>query len=176
LVQRIREGDCRAFAHMYEKYSPKLFRATYQRLRDRETAQEIVQEIFANLWLRRADLHIHRSLEHYLYRSLRYEMLNHFRALAVRARYASQYRLSVSSGDEGTQHLLSLNELNARLEIEMGRLPQKCRNVFIMSRYSGYSTREIAEALNISPRTVEVHMGNALRILRIGLQEFINVK
>ncbi len=173
LLSRVREGDRRAFSRIYEQYRPKLCRAAYRRLRDREVAQELVQEVFANLWLRRAVLCIEKSLDRYLYRSLKYEVMNHFRALAVRERYASQYRHGTAPHDEPTQHLLAYNELNARMEKELDKLPEKCRAVFELSRHQGYSTVQIAQALNISPRTVEVHVGKALKLLRTGLREFV---
>jgi RNA polymerase sigma-70 factor (ECF subfamily) len=157
VAQPRREGDCRAFKHLYEQYWHKLCRAAYGRLRDRETAQELVQEIFAKLWMRRADLRVEKSLDCYLYRSLRYEVMNHCRAVAVRQRYARQYRRSTSARDEATLHLLSFNELNDRMQKEINKLPEKCRAVFELSRHQGYSTVQIAEALNISPKTVEVH-------------------
>lgn len=173
LLSRVREDDRRAFNRIYEQYWHKLYRAAYQRLRDRETAQELVQEVFANLWLRRADLCIEKSLDRYLYRSLKYEVMNHFRAVAVRERYASQYRHSTSGRDEATLHLLSFNELSTRMEKEIGKLPEKCRAVFELSRHQGYSTAQIAETLNISPKTVEVHVGKALKMLRTGLREYV---
>ncbi len=173
LLSRVREDDRRAFNRIYEQYWHKLYRAAYQRLRDREVAQELVQEVFANLWLRRADLCIEKSLDRYLYRSLKYEVMNHFRAMAVRERYASQYLRGTSGRDEATLHLLSFNELHARVEKEIGKLPEKCRAVFELSRHQGYSTVQIAETLNISPKTVEVHVGKALKMLRTGLREYM---
>jgi len=173
LLSRVREGDRRAFARIYEQYRPKLCRVAYRRLRDRETAEELVQEIFTNLWVRRGQLRIEQSLDQYLYRSLRYEVMNHYRALAVRERYATQYRHGTALHDEATQHLLAFNELNARVEKEIGKLPEKCRAVFELSRHQGYSTVEIAEALRISHKTVEAHVGKALKMLRTGLREYV---
>ncbi len=173
LLSRVREGDRRAFARIYEQYRPKLCRAAYRRLRDRDTAEELVQEIFTKLWVRRGALRIEQSLDQYLYRSLRYEVINHCRALAVRERYASQYRHGTAPHDEPTQHLLAYNELNARMEKELDKLPEKCRAVFELSRHQGYSTVQIAEALGISPKTVEAHVGKALKMLRTGLREFV---
>ncbi len=173
LPSGVREDDRRAFNHLYEQYASKLYRAAYQRLRDREVARELVQEIFTNLWLRRADLCIEKSLDRYLYRSLKYEVMNHFRAVAVRERYASQYRHSTSGRDEATLHLLSFNELSTRMEKEISKLPEKCRAVFELSRHQGYSTVEIAEALRISHKTVEAHVGKALKMLRTGLRDFV---
>lgn len=172
-IASLRQGDRQAFTLIYEHYWEKLFVVAYRRLRDREAAEEMVQNVFTSLWARREKLSIEKSLGAYLGASLKYEVLNYLRAQAVRERYAMEQMATAPAGDEYTGQVLSFEELRQRMDEEISKLPEKCRLVFTLSKLEGYSNKEIAEQLDISPKTVEAHMGKALKTLRGGLEEFL---
>lgn len=172
-IASLQQGDRKAFTLIYEAYWEKLFVVAYRRLRDREAAEEMVQNVFTSLWWRREKLAIEKSLSAYLGASLKYEVLNYLRAQAVRERYAQEQLATAPAGDEYTGQVLSFEELRQRMDEEISKLPEKCRLVFTLSRLEGYSNKEIAEQLDISPKTVEAHMGKALKSLRGGLDEYL---
>ena len=174
-IARLRQGDRKAFTLIYEQYWEKLFVVAYRRLHDREAAEEMVQNVFTALWARRERLAIEKSLGAYLGSSLKYEVLNHLRAQAVRERYAQEQLVTAPAGSDDTGQLLSFEELRQRMDEEISKLPEKCRLVFTLSRLEGFSNKEIAEQLEISPKTVEAHMGKALKTLRNGLDEYLPV-
>ncbi len=173
LISQLRHSDRKAFALIYERYWEKLYVAACHRLRTREIAQELVQEVFTNLWLRREELSIRKDLGAYLYSALKYEMLDHLRSVAVRERYAKEYRKVTGLYPHATQRQLPFDELHAQMKKEIGKLPGKCRLVFTLSRLEYYSHKEIGEQLNITPKTVEAHMSRALKTLRISLKDFL---
>jgi RNA polymerase sigma-70 factor (family 1) len=172
-IASLRLGDREAFRRLYDLYWEKLYVVAYRRLRDREVAEELVQNVFTNLWVRREKLAIEKSLSAYLGSSLKYEVLNHLRAQAVRERYAQEH--APPEGVEFTQQQLSFEELYERMNREINKLPEKCRLVFTLSRMEGYSNQEIADELDISTKTVEAHMSKALKSLRTGLGEYLPV-
>lgn len=170
LIERIQQSDEKAFQQLFHKYYPDIYRCALRILTDPGLSKDVAQEVFLNLWKLRATLNIRSSLRGYLIRSATNHSLNQ---LKKRRRTTELPNVSRSSeNDVGRPDtLLNQQEIRETLRAGINLLPGKCRQVFLLSRYEGLSTREIAEQLNISPKTVENHMTKALRILRSKLHE-----
>jgi len=170
LIALIRENDLGAFERIYNKYWSKLYLSAYNIIRDRQIAEDITQEVLVNLWMKRANLQL-TSLNAYLYTSVRYQVFNVIRSGKVRAdRFNKLEELFSSNGGED---LLSEKDINRLLEQGIAELPEKCRQIFIMSRKEHLSTKEIAERLGIAPKTVENQLTVALNRLRKTLGDFV---
>lgn len=141
-------------------------------LRDEAMAEEIVQQVFCKLWERRDSLKIEVSYTAYLYRAVYNDCLNHLKHLKVRAAHHS-HALRQSANSHDTDNQVGLRELQARLEAALKTLPEGCRTIFQMSRYESLKYHEIAERLDISPKTVEAQMGKALKLLRVALADYL---
>lgn len=170
LIALIRENDLGAFERIYNKYWSKLYLSAYNIIRDRQVAEDVTQEVLVNLWMKRANLKL-TSLNAYLYTSVRYQVFNVIRSGKVRADLFN--KLEELFSNNGGEELLSEKEINRLLEQGVAELPEKCRQIFIMSRKEHLSTKEIAERLGIAPKTVENQLTVALNRLRKTLGDFV---
>lgn len=173
LVELFGVGDIGAFEEIYNRYWLKLYAAAYKRLKEREIAKEIVQEFFTSFWINREHVKIRTSLQGYLFTSIKYLVLNHKRAEAVRNSYAEILLMVGNSFDNSTEENYYYKELLERVETEVNLLPPKCRNVFELSRKQYKTNKEIAELMGISEKTVENHLTKALRYLRVNLNSLL---
>lgn len=144
-----------------------LCRTAYRYLSDKVIAEDIVQEVFFELWKRRDSLEINISLPAYLRRSVVNKSLNYIRdnrrtvAVAEPGQYLSQSSAAPA---------VSAAELQAVLRKGIDELPDKCREAFLLSRHEELSYKEIAEKLDISVKTVEKHIAKGLAHLRVVLR------
>ena len=174
-LRQLQRSDEKAFEKIYNHFWESLYAVAYNRVQSREVAEEMVQDIFADLWQRRHTLEIKVSLSTYLHAALKYRIFNHFHAQAKRLAYSQDHPRYVNRMDDSTQQLLSFDELDEQLSKGMENLPEKCRIIFKMSREENKTSREIAEELNISSRTAETHIYKALKLLRSHLAEFLSL-
>ena len=172
LLEALAGGSESAFRDIYERYWLTLFKVAWRKLNDRETAQEIVQEVFEALWLKRAATTI-EHLPSYLHTAVKYRIINFLRAEYHRRQYLTIGEARLSALDAGTEQTLAANDLAQALAASVDRLPPHTREVFRLSRTEHRSVPEIAEHLNLSPKTVEYHLTRALKLLRIQLRDFL---
>ena len=172
LTHLLQQGDEEAFELLYNRYWEKLLTVAYHRTGSMETAKELVQDVFTNLWRRRNHLNIKTTFAAYIFSAMKYTILDYIRSQAVKEKYAEAIKKTALGTDNTTIDFIAYRELNSILEKEINKLPEKCRMVFRLSRVEHYSTKEIAEKLQISPKTVENQLTKALKVLRANMQEF----
>jgi RNA polymerase sigma-70 factor (family 1) len=172
LLAALRADEEGGFAEIYQRYCYRLFTVAYQKLKSRETAEELVQDLFENLWNRRAS-HDIQQLEQYLFSALRYRIINYIKAQQVRAGYELYCRLAASEADTTTEEALAHRELRAALLASVRKLPAKSREIFQLSRLEQYSVAEISGRVNLSEKTVEYHLTKSLKLLRTYLRDFL---
>lgn len=137
-----------------------------------QVAEDIVQGFFVNLWLKSKELEINTSLKSYLFTSVKNKCLDYHKHNKVRENYLDH--ITESSSLESSQFNMYIeSELNEILSSAMEKLTPRCREIFELSRFSGLKNAEIAEDLNISKRTVELQISNALKILREELKDIL---
>ncbi|QEC53770.1 RNA polymerase sigma-70 factor (ECF subfamily) [Anseongella ginsenosidimutans] len=173
LTGLLKKGNIAAFEEIYNRYWSRLYSAAYKRVKSREVCQEIIQDLFTSLWLSGKELQIRASLEGYLLTAVRYKVFNHIEKELVRRNYRSTLPEASLRIDNSTEETILLNDLSQQLEEEIVQLPEKCRQVFELSRKQQKSNKEIALELNISEKTVENHITKALRLMRAGLKDSI---
>jgi RNA polymerase sigma-70 factor (ECF subfamily) len=164
VMLKISSGDMKAFERVFrEYYSPlTLYAQTF--LQDKDAAEEVVQELFYQLWSNRKQIEIKTSLKSYLYQAVRNRSLKVIRHNSVKQKHAD-----LVMGH--TSELVHENEIEAR-ELQqiitsiLAKLPEKCSLIFRMNRFEGLRYREIAEELSVSVKTVEANMSRALSLLR----------
>ncbi len=139
---------------------------------DQDEAEELVQEAFVKLWGQRANLGVQHSVKAYLYRMVHNQALNRLRSAKVQEKYVQHQTRQMAQEFESAPEL---PELQQRLQKVLTALPAQCRQVFELSRFEELKYREIAEQLGISIKTVETHMGKALRIMRQELAEYLTL-
>lgn len=165
LQERLRAGDEHAFDSVFRTHYAHLVRMAESILRERALAEEIAQEVMLELWRRRASLELDQTFAAYLIRATRNRALNHIRHQRIAAREAAVAAIESRSFPSAEEEVLGI-ELERAVRNAIEALPEKTREVFQLSREQGLRYAEIASVLEISVKTVEKRMGQALAELR----------
>ena len=165
LQERIRAGDESAFDSVFRTHYAHLVRMAQSVVREPALAEEIAQEVMLELWRRRESLQVEQTFRAYLIRSTRNRALNHIRHQRIVEREAAAAAVDPPSSPSAEDEVLGV-ELERAVRDAIDGLPEDCREVFQLSREQGLKYAEIATALEISVKTVEKRMGQALAQLR----------
>lgn len=154
-------------------YKPLVVFAT-RLMRDQQNAEDVVQEVFAQVWKKKEDLEYSEGMVSYLFGAVKNACLNSARHLKVVKRFEQKNEYARSVIDN-PYHYLLLHEIEKTVDDTLNKLPDKTRDVFIMSRFGQKKNKEIAELLNISVKTVEAHMTRVLAALRRNLRHYVSI-
>ncbi|WP_163377931.1 RNA polymerase sigma-70 factor [Cyclobacterium sp. SYSU L10401] len=162
------------FEAQFKNYFGPLHAYAQALLKDGEAANEIVQTVFLKLWEKREDLKISISLKAYLYKCVYYDCLNYIKHEKVKKKHFELNRYEMANTKSvDASFSVEDQEMQSKLNHALDHLPEKCRRVFLLSRMEELKYKEIALRLGLSVKTVEAHMGKALKMLRIELAEFL---
>lgn len=165
LFELVRQEDARAFEVLYARYWKHLMDLACRKLPSKEKAEDIIQEIFISLYQKKDSITFTVSLQAYLVQALKYKILNEYRSLRVRADYQQRLFLNTHCKIDFANHV-ETKELQHRIHRSISSLPEKCRQVFRLSRWEDQSNKSISNQLSISVSTVEKHISKALQALR----------
>lgn len=171
LILLIANDDEAAFCEIYDRYWKRLFSLATFKTNSREIAEEIVQELFVRLWERRETIKI-IHVESYLFTALKYQLISHLRQVI------SQRTIVENSGNEAsisTADFLTAETIQSAIETGIYQLPEKTQAVFRLSRFEEKSHKEIALVLDLSEKSVEYHITQALKFLRVYLKDYLLV-
>lgn len=167
IVTGVRNRDKNVFEIIFNQFSPSMFSIALRYLRDHDEAQDIVQDVFMNLWRTADNLDERAPIQHYLARATVNTCLNRIKKAQRQQQYSKEQQLNA---EPTVEHLLlEHKELEAQYLSILEKLPEQCRRVFEMSRFKGLSPAEISQQLNISINTVYTHLTTALKKIRLGL-------
>jgi RNA polymerase sigma-19 factor, ECF subfamily len=170
-AERIRSGDEAAFEALFRALAPGLCALVARYVRSRPVAEEIVQDLFFDLWTRRAELAVEQALPAYLFTAARNRALNHLK----RERRIVPLPDAGRTDDDPDGAAPTESQLLDALELQdaIHQLPPRCRLIFTLNRQQDLTYGEIAKSLGLSIKTVETQMGRALKALRERLQHLI---
>jgi RNA polymerase sigma-70 factor (ECF subfamily) len=171
IIGRIRKGDIRQFESLFRSSYVSLVKYSKKLIKDQDTAEEIVQDLFFRLWQDREIINIESSLNGYLFRAVHNRCLHYFEHLKVVERHAQEMTSETFDTPEDPADVLQYKELQAKVARILERLPERCGKIFMMNRFEGFKYSEIAEKLSVSVKTVEANMGKALKEFRRELTE-----
>ncbi|MFN8355310.1 MAG: RNA polymerase sigma-70 factor [Spirosomataceae bacterium] len=171
LVKRLLVDGDAALRELYNRYAKRLYSLALYKTGSRETAEEIVQEIFVKLWENRERLQI-EHVESYLFTALKYQIISHLRS-SVAQRRVQTVEDDLPQITAPSDYTIGVEEIRLALEQSVSQLPAKTRQIFVMSRMDELSHREIAAQLDLSEKTVEYHIAQALKYLRLSLKEYL---
>lgn len=173
LIQGLVTGNKVVFDFVFHYYYSGLCAFCERMTHSEEVAEDIVQELFVNLWIKNNQLKITTSLKNYLFTSIKNRSLDYLKHEQRKA--VKLNRLAKESvPDENLSSLwFAESELNEIVEKSLNKLPPRCREIFLLSRVEGLKNQQIAEKLNLSRRTVELQVSNALRLLRTEMAAYL---
>ena len=167
--------DKSSFEALFRSFFPGLVLFAQKYVPDRDTAMEIVHNVFLNLWEKRESLDMSTSLKSYLFRSVHNRCLNFIRDQKKFNRDGTLLEKLDNDQFTDASDLLEEQELEQRIFDSLRALPDRCRQIFSMNRFEGMKYAEIAAKLNISVKTVETQMSKALKILREKLIDYLKI-
>lgn len=175
LIIRLKRGDQTAFELLFHFYYPGLVMYATQYTTNTEDAEEIVQDFFVRFWEKHKQLVPSDSLKNYFFSSVKNGSLDFLKHRKIERKY-------VDNMIELSKHHLAYNtnlyvssELQEKLKQGIDLLPERCQEIFMLSRIKGLKNEDIAAELNISKRTVETQISKALKILRVELKDYIGL-
>lgn len=169
---KLAEGDLIAYRFLFDKYFPDLCNFLNIYLHSKEFSQEVALDIFEFVWERRASLQIRANFKSFLFASAKNRAISHYRR-EHRAVFTSlELEDSRLSEEIISQHFMEEKELHQLIEAAIEKLPEQSRKIYLLAREENLSHKEIALRLGISPKTVENHVGIALKKLRESLNPF----
>jgi RNA polymerase sigma-70 factor (ECF subfamily) len=172
LIARFKCGDQTAFELLFHFYYPGLVMYASQYTADHAEAEEIVQDFFVRLWQKQNLLISSDSLKGYFFSSIKNKSLNFLKHKRIEEKYLKEMMDLSNHHLAYEPDLYVASELQEKIKSGIDHLPERCREVFIMSRIRGMKNVEIASELNISQRTVETHITKALKVLRVELKDY----
>jgi RNA polymerase sigma-70 factor (family 1) len=167
LLLSLKEGDQQAFDVIYHRYARNLFIRAYHKIGIKEVCEDIVQEIFTNLWIKREQTEVRQTLGAYLQGILDHKIIDYYRKVCTHSRHLDRLTALLDQPDPSPFDNMVQNQQESALHTYIAGLSEKMRNIFIMSRYEQLSTDEISQRLSLSNQTVRNQISKALKILRL---------
>ncbi len=178
---RFKKGDELAFEKIFKSNHHQIIGFCNQFINDKDKSKSLAQETFINLWINREKIETINGIKAFLYTYAKSSCLNYIRHKKVISKYEDK-QLQLKEDQLNREVLESLDfssleftEFEELIKQSINKLPEKCRQVFTMSRFEGKMNKEIAENLNISIKSVEANMTRALKTLRSDLSEYLPV-
>jgi RNA polymerase sigma-70 factor (family 1) len=169
IIEGIRSGDESAFRQLFDLYYIKLVMFARKYLQDIDVARDQVQDLFVHLYESKESFPVKTSLKSYLYSSVRNRCLNHLSHNRVKEKYQHTFKDTSNGFDQEIEENIDASELESRIFMIVSKLPDQCRNIYLLSRVEGKLNSEIAAELNLSVRTVETQISKAIKALRNNL-------
>ena len=172
LLGQLAIGDQSSYQKLFHTYYTDLCRFCMRYVRNHEVSEEIVQDVFIYLWEKRSVINISISFKAYLYTAVRNKSINYLKLQLPKDQMKDDIDNFEISSNYDVESELTFKELSQKVDEAIDSLPTKCKAIFILSRESGHTYREIAQELDISIKTVENQMVIALRKLREHLHPY----
>lgn len=174
LVSQFVNGDESAFESLFKQHYQMLLKVALFLLNDAEQAEEIVHDVFLNVWQKRQNVNPDASFKNYLITAVRNRCFNHLKAKKkTQSINDEESWVEELVADNHTDTPAHVKDVQKAIDAAVAKLPQQCKLIFQLSRYENMSYKEIAAALDLSPKTVENQIGRALKTLRAELKDFL---
>ena len=165
LIKLLRKGEEISFNYLIDKYHHKLCVYADSLLNDSDLAEDIVQNVFIKVWEKREFLREGTSIQSFLHKLVYNEFIDHYRkhsrVIPLEKKHIDE--LDFMTLEENNTHINRINEI---VKLEVNRLPDKCKHIFLLSKKEGLTNVEISDHLGISTKTVEYHIAKAFKIIR----------
>jgi len=169
LVLLLKDDDDAAFKEIYLRYDKLLLIYAYKKLRNREEAKDLVQDVFTWLWNSRKDFSLSTTLSGYLYKSVLNRIFDVVKHKGIIRKYVDSGKHYIEISNEDTDYLIREKDIALLIEKEISAMPPKMREIYTLKKKYFLSTKEIATELSLSEHTVSTQMKRALKHLKVKL-------
>ncbi|WP_237561838.1 RNA polymerase sigma factor [Flagellimonas algicola] len=163
MAKRLSSGDAKAYDFLMDAFYQKLCSYAYTLTKDHGRAEDIVQNVFVEVWTNRKKINPNFSIKNYLYKSVYNEFIDQYRknkpVIFLEKKYMEALDLVIEKEEENLDELIKL------VNVEIDNLPKKCKHIFLLNKKEGLTHVEISEHLGVSIKTVEGHITRAFKIL-----------
>jgi len=174
LLSRLKKSDKNSLRDLFTKYHQSLFNFVLYRVKDEVIADDIVQDTFLRVWKHRNGIKPNQSFFSYIAKISNNLCMDYFRHENVKLRHQKHIPQLSQSGADNPAIQYESKILEDKIHsIVNNSLPEKCREIFILSRVNGLANQDIAELLEVSRRTVENQLYRALKVLRSKLKDYL---
>ena len=173
IFEKVKKGDIKSFELLFRKYYTILCNYAYKIHKDMDTAEEIVQDLFFNIWEKRHSLTIESSVKSYLFKSTYNRSMLLMRHKSVKTRYEKYLKDNNGLTESDASEEIVVEELARVIDRTLEELPERSRKIFSLSRFEGLKYQEIAKRLSLSVKTIESNMGKALKLFRKNIKAYL---
>jgi len=173
LFAEMKAGNMDSFNYFFDYYYSGLCVYAKNFIVDLNISEEVVQDVFVRFWEKRQNIEIESSVRFYLFRTVYNQCMNLLKHKKIERNYIQNQKSREDNLYEEQWNLYNETELRQALDHAISRLPERCREVFILSRFENLKNKEIAEKLGITEKTVENQISKALRVLKTELKDFL---
>lgn len=171
ILKELKGGDHTAFERIFERYSKQLYQFSLSYLKSEEAAEDIVQEVFIKIWKNRQEIKTNTSFQSYLFTIALNSVRKYFNQLSKQNELKHDVLFDSFGQKPDFDERSDYQVLVDRLEELIKLMPEKRREVFIKKKIEGKSLKEIAEELNITTKTVEYHITEGMRFLKVEFEK-----
>ncbi|NWJ53025.1 MAG: RNA polymerase sigma-70 factor [Bacteroidetes bacterium] len=172
-ITALKEGSVEAINLCFDLYYAALCSSANFYVKQPTIAEEIVQGVFVDFWINRKNIPSQSSVKGYLMTSVKHDCLDFLKHKKIEEQYADQFKDEMMDSYEDIFADLVNKDLQEALNNAINKLPQQCKEIFLMSRFKYMSYKEIATSLSLSIKTIENQMGKALKIVRAELDSYL---
>ncbi|HRS41178.1 MAG TPA: RNA polymerase sigma-70 factor [Dysgonamonadaceae bacterium] len=162
-----------ALEELFFEFFPTLCVYASNIVGDNETARDIVQEVFFNIWKNRKKIELESSFRNFIVTAVRNQCTDILRKRTVIDRFATRSPSTMEPSEQSPEEIYTINELEQIIGKAIQKLPPNIREAFEMNRFKGMTYNEIAQHMSLSPKTIEAYISKALSILRVELKDYL---
>jgi RNA polymerase sigma-70 factor (family 1) len=166
MVAALQRGSMAAFESLFESYSQKLYRFSYSYLKSETDAEDVVQEVFLKLWENRSGLKTGTSFQSYLFTIAFNSIRRSFNKKAIQEKFHSELFEFLSLENPALENIPDFEAILTKLDTLIDQMPDRRKEIFIKRKKEGKSVRDIAKEMDISPKTVENQITEAMHFLK----------
>ncbi|MFK5974341.1 MAG: RNA polymerase sigma-70 factor [Flavobacteriaceae bacterium] len=174
LIVSLKNGETWAFREIFETYQTRLYHFVFSITKSNFATEDILQEVFLKIWIKKAGINVSRSFDSYIYTIAKNHTYNYLRRVSNQESLRKEVWRNLKYYNRQTENTLLLAEYENIVDDILENLPVKKRSIFILSKQQGKSNQEIANLLNISTKTVKNHLWKASKLIRLQLQPYIS--
>jgi len=175
LVQKLKHGDEQAFRKIYERYKKKIYYFAIRYRNSTEEAENVMQDVFVKIWNERKSLNEDLSFNSYIFTITKNHLFNKNRKLLNEKAYREYVIHAFTDSDNRPESEIIYTDLKSKVDSEIEKLPPQRKKVFQLSTIDGLSNKEIADEMDLSIRTVEVHKSLAIKTLKNSIKKLLTL-